>query len=200
MFINNKFILASSSKSRFKILKNNNLLFDKIKPTCDEEFIKKKFKKKPPKKIAQILSKEKAKSVSIQKPNNIVVGCDTVIVFNNKIINKARSLKEARAKILQLSGKKHKIISSACAYINKKKIWEKHQLTIVEIRKLNKKEVDKYLKVCGKEILESAGCYQIEKLGPQIIKSIKGDFFNVMGFPLFPFLNFLKKFNIEKQR
>ena len=45
----------------------------------------------------------------------------------------------------------------------------------------------------GKQILLSVGCYQAERLGPQIIKSIKGDFFNVLGFPLFPFLNFLSK-------
>ena len=43
----------------------------------------------------------------------------------------------------------------------------------------------------GKNILSSVGCYQVEKLGPQIIKSINGDFFNVLGFPLFPFLTFL---------
>ena len=48
------------------------------------------------------------------------------------------------------------------------------------------------------KILKSAGCYQIEKSGPNIIENIIGDFFNVMGFPLFPFLVFLKKFNIKK--
>ena len=50
----------------------------------------------------------------------------------------------------------------------------------------------------GKQILNCVGCYQIEKSGPNIVESIKGDFFNVMGFPLFPFLDFLKKFNIKK--
>ena len=44
-----------------------------------------------------------------------------------------------------------------------------------------------------RKILNSVGCYQLEKLGPNIIENIKGDFFNVMGFPLFPFLTFLKK-------
>ncbi len=196
MFTNKKFILASSSKSRYKILKKNNLNFVKIKPGCDEEIIKKKIKKNTPKKIAQILAKEKAKSVSIKNPNQIVVGCDTVVIFNEKLINKANTLKEAKEKITKLSGKKHKIVSAACAYINNKNVWQNHQTTIVEIRKLNNKEINKYIAACGKEVLESAGCYQIESIGPQIIKNIKGDFFNVMGFPLFPFLNFLNRFNI----
>ena len=67
-----------------------------------------------------------------------------------------------------------------------------------EIRKLTKREIDSYLKLCGKNILHSVGCYQIEKEGANIVESINGDLFNVMGFPLFPFLLFLKKFNIKK--
>jgi septum formation protein len=56
---------------------------------------------------------------------------------------------------------------------------------------LSQKQINTYLKKTGKSILSSVGCYQVEKLGPQIIKSINGDFFNVLGFPLFPFLTFL---------
>ena len=58
---------------------------------------------------------------------------------------------------------------------------------------LNQKQINTYLTKTGKNILSSVGCYLVEKLGPQIIKSIKGDFFNVLGFPLFPFLTCLSK-------
>ena len=54
------------------------------------------------------------------------------------------------------------------------------------------KWIMKAIKKAGNKILSSVGCYLIEKEGPRIIESIKGDFFNVMGFPLFPFLLFLK--------
>ena len=103
-----------------------------------------------------------------------------------------------KEKILKLSGKKHIIISSICVFKNKKQIWTHTQSTNIEIRKLENKEVESYLKLCGKSVLNSVGCYHIESLGPHIIKNIEGDFFNVMGFPLFPFLNFLKKFKIKK--
>ena len=56
------------------------------------------------------------------------------------------------------------------------------------------KEVDKYLLKTKKQILNSVGCYQVEALGPNIIEETKGDFFNIMGFPLFPFLRFLKNY------
>ena len=82
-------------------------------------------------------------------------------------------------------------------YYNEKEIWSATEKTFVKIRALKNEEIDLYLKKSGKKILFSVGCYQIEAYGPNIIEKIEGDFFNVMGFPLFPFLNFLKKFNIK---
>ena len=200
MFFNKRFILASKSKSRFFILKNNKLNFCCIPPTCDEELIKKqKIKKKiSPRGISLCLAKNKAASISKEKHNSLVVGSDTIIEFNKKIIEKAKNIKEAKKKLLKLSGKKHNIYSSAVVYYKNKLIWKSTQKTTIKVRKLNKKEINKYLKNTDKSILNSVGCFQIEKDGPNIIENIKGDFFNVMGFPLFPFLAFLKRFNIKK--
>ena len=200
MFINKKFILASSSKSRYKILKQNNLNFFKKKPACNEEIIKKKLNKqnKKPIQIVKHLAKAKAKSINLKYPQQLVVGCDTIILFNNKIIDKAKSFDSAKKKIKKLSGKEHEIISAASVFKNKKQIWSCTQTSKVKIRKLSTKNISCYLEVCGKEILQSAGCYQIESCGPMIIENIKGDFFNVMGFPLFPFLAFLKKLNTKQ--
>ena len=200
MFFNKKFILASNSKSRFLILKNNKLNFRSVSHACDEELIKKKKikEKTPPKKISLCLAINKAASISKKHHNSLVVGSDTVIDLNNKVIGKARNIEDAKKKLKKLSGKKHKIYSSAAAYYKNKLIWKTTQKTTVKIRRLRKKEIDEYLKNTDKSILLSVGCFQIEKDGPNIIENIKGDFFNVMGFPLFPFLLFLKKFNINK--
>ena len=200
MFINKKFILASSSKSRYKILKQNNLNFLRKKPNCNEELIKKELNKKnkSPIQIVKYLAKEKAKSVTPYNTNQLVVGCDTVIVFHNIIINKAITFKVAQKKIKKLAGKEHDVVSAISIFKNKKQIWSCSQKTKVRIRNLSMNEINHYLKKSGKQILQSAGCYQIESLGPNIIENIKGDYFNVMGFPLFPFLKFLKKINIEK--
>ena len=97
-----------------------------------------------------------------------------------------------------MAGKKHSIYSSASVFYNKKEVWNKTQKTTVKIRKLTEKEINLYLSSVGKKILSSVGCYHIEVGGANIIENIKGDFFNVMGFPLFPFLKFLKKINIKK--
>ena len=90
------------------------------------------------------------------------------------------------------------IISSAAAYFNNRLVWCHSQEVKVKLRKLKDQEIKKYLRSCKPEILGSVGCYQVEKNGAMIIEKIDGDFFAVMGFPLFPFLKFLKKFNVKK--
>ena len=195
MALGKKFILASNSASRYSLLKNAGLSFSKAPPFCNEEKIKKKLlqKKINKKNLPKHLAKQKALSVSRKNPNKLVVGSDTIIIFQKKIINKAKTLKEARKKIKQLSGKKHQIISGASVCYGNKQIWSIKQQSTVTLKKISDKQIDEYLNKTGKQILSSVGCYQVEKLGPQILKSIKGDFFNVLGFPLFPFLSFLSK-------
>ena len=195
MLINNKFILASKSASRKMLLKNSGLIFFTKKPLCDEEYIKDQLLKKSinKKKLPKLLAEAKALSVSKKNTQQLVVGSDTIILFKNKIINKAKTIEEAKKKLQKLSGKKHQIISGASVCLNNKQIWSYHQTSTVHMNTLSHKQIDSYLKKTGKDILSSVGCYQVERLGPQIIKSINGDFFNVLGFPLFPFLNFLSK-------
>ena len=195
MILDKKFILASNSASRKTLLKNVGLSFFTEKPLCDEDYIKDQLLKKNinKKKLPKLLAEAKALSVSKKNTKHLVVGSDTIILFNNKIINKAKTIREAKKKLQKLSGKKHQIISSASVCLNNKQIWSHQQTSTIHMNTLNQKQIDTYLKKTGKNILSSVGCYQVERLGPQIIKSIKGDFFNVLGFPLFPFLIFLSK-------
>ena len=199
MFFNNSFILASSSQSRYYILKKNNLNFKRIKPKCNEATLKNKLIKNKTsiKKISLELARLKSKSISKQKRNCLVVGSDTVIDLGGKILSKARNLKEAKKIIVNMSGKSQFVYSSISVFFNRKEVWKVTQRSEIKIRKLSNLEIDKYLSKVGENILGSVGCYQLEKLGPHIVEDIKGDFFNVMGFPLFPFLKFLKKYTIK---
>ena len=195
MLFNKKFILASNSASRKRLLKNAGLSFFTKKPLCDEEYIKDQLLKKNinKKNFPKLLAQAKALSVSKKNKKNLVVGSDTIILFNNKIINKAKTIEDAKKKLQTLSGKKHQIISGASVCLGNKEVWSYQQTSTIHIKELNQKTINDYLKKTGNNILSSVGCYQIEKLGPQIIKSTNGDFFNIMGFPLFPFLSFLSK-------
>ena len=195
MLLNKQFILASNSASRKMLLKNAGLNFFSKKPLCNEDNIKYQLLKKSinKKNLPKLLAEAKALSVSEKNTKHLVVGSDTIILFKNQIINKAKTIEEAKKKLQLLSGKKHQIISGASVCFNNKQIWSYQQTSTIHMNTLNQKQINTYLKKTGKSILSSVGCYQVEKLGPQIIKSIKGDFFNVLGFPLFPFLIFLSK-------
>tara|TARA_B100000575_G_C23113634_1_gene643550 strand:+ start:331 stop:924 length:594 start_codon:yes stop_codon:yes gene_type:complete len=197
MDLHKKYVLASSSKSRRMVLKNCGFRFTQVNPKCDEEEIKKNIKKNTrPEQVAKILSFEKSMSISQSKKylNYYVIGCDTVIYINKKIFDKAKNIEEAHNKIKDLSGKTHRIISGLTVCRRGEKIWQCSETTFVKIRYLKKTQIDSYLKKTGKQILGSVGCYQIESLGPNIIENIRGDYFNVLGFPLFKFLNQISKF------
>ena len=198
MIVHNNLILASSSKSRYNILKKTGLSFIQVHPTCNEEKIKKTIctKNIKPANFAKKLSFEKSKSVSNQEKYNkhYVIGCDTIIYLsNNKIFDKAKNINEAKIKIKKLSGKTHKIVSGLTICVAGKKIWQCSATTDVKIRNLSEKQISTYLNMTGRQILSSVGCYQIESMGPNIIENISGDFFNVMGFPLFKFLNYISR-------
>lgn len=196
MVFNNNFVLASSSLSRFRILKNINLRFKKIKPKCNEKKLKKKLIEK--KVSAKILSLElarlKSQSISVEKRKQIIVGSDTIVSFKGVFLTKAKTLGEAKKIIKLVSGNTLFVYSSASLFYNNKEIWHATQKTKIKIRKLTNNEISYYLKKAGKTILTSVGCFQLESMGPNIVEEVDGDFFNVMGFPLFPFLNFLKRY------
>ena len=120
MLFNNKFVLASSSLSRYRILKNNKLYFSKENPICNEASLKKKMiiKKTSHKKISLELARLKSRSVSKKIKDTIVLGSDTIISFQGKVLSKSKNLKEAKKTILSFSGKKHNIYSSASVFLN----------------------------------------------------------------------------------
>ena len=190
-----KFILASSSKSRYKMLKNCGFKFTQKEPTCDEENIKKTLLNKKPADFVKNLSYQKA--ISINKTdkffNYFIIGCDTVIYLDNVRFDKAKDMKEAAKKIRSLSGKTHRIVSGVTICNKGKKIWQCTETTKVKMRKLTNQQINKYLTNAGIDILSSVGCYQIELLGPNIIEDIKGDYFNVLGLPLFKLLKYVNQ-------
>jgi len=201
MIENTKILLASSSRSRKKILKKTGLNFYSKKPSIDETKIKKKLKEKnyKTKKITEELARLKCRSIK-GEANTMVVGCDTMVDLNGAFFDKPRNLRVAKKMLKKLSGKRHFIYTSLYVSKNDRKIWSHTEKTTIYIRKLKEREIRYYLKKSGKKILASSGCYQAEGMGPYIFSEIKGDFYNIMGFPIIKFLNFLKKQKTQTQQ
>ena len=125
--------LASKSETRGKLLKNAKIKFSVIEHGVDEEEIKLSFQKYTPTEIAVKLSELKAIQPTIQNKNDLVIGSDQVLDLNGKLFNKAKDINEAKFQLIELSGKKHHLITSTVIAQNKNIIWRHLDLSLIHI-------------------------------------------------------------------
>ena len=186
-----KIILGSSSPSRKKLLKNTGIDFKVKSPTIDEATQKKEFKGKK-KDLAIYLAEKKALSIHAE-PKDIIIGADQVLLHNNKIYDKPKSIQEAKRHLKELSNKTHSLISGTVISKKNKIIWRHQRVSKLEMHKLTNKEINEYLSQSGKGILKCVGAYNIEGYGSKLFKKIDGDFFSIVGLPLIQLLNAINK-------
>ena len=189
-----KIILASKSGVRKKILDQNNIICEVIPANVDEDSIKKSLinEKATPKIISKNLAEVKANKVSQKKPEEIVLGADSVIDLGGELISKPTNREEAINILKKLNGKKHKLISSVCISKNGSMIWNVTDESTLTMKKLNLDEIKSYLtKIRDKELF-AYGVYQIEADGRSLFSEIKGDEDTIMGLPVKQIKEYLK--------
>ena len=182
----NKIILASKSGVRKKILDENNINCDVISSNIDEDQIKESLlgENATPKIISKNLAELKANKISQIKPNEIVLGADSVIDLEGELISKPKSREEALSILKKLNGKKHQLISSVCISKNGSMIWNFTDASTLTMKKLNLDEIKSYLlKIKDKELF-AYGVYQIEADGRSLFSKIEGDENTIMGLPV----------------
>ena len=181
-----KIVLASISGVRKKILNENGINCEVIPANVDEDSIKESMikEKASPKIISKNLAEVKANKVSQKKPEEIVLGADSVIDLDGELISKPTSREEAINILKKLNGKKHKLISSVCISKNGYMIWNTTDESTLTMKKLNLDEIKSYLtKIRDKELF-AYGVYQIEADGRSLFSEIKGDEDTIMGLPV----------------
>ena len=192
-----KIILASKSGVRKKILNKNGINCEVIPANIDEEQIKKSLlkEKATPEIISKNLAELKANKISKKKPNYLVLGADSVINLNNKIISKPTNRDEAFVILKKLNGQKHQLISSVCVSKNGSMIWNYTDASVLTMKQLNQNEIKSYLTRIRDKELYAYGVYQIEADGKSLFSKIEGDEDTIMGLPikqLKEYLNTLK--------
>lgn len=174
-----RLILASSSPRRKEILNNAGIPYIAISPDADEAFIG----GYSPEDYVQELARKKALSVIKEADDNdIVLGVDTIVYIDGKILGKPCSREDARKMMQLLSGKFHYVISGVC--ILKSDGFEEvfFNKTKVEFLNLSDEEIEQYIQT--DEPYDKAGGYAIQGLASKFIKAINGCYYNVMGLPL----------------
>jgi len=143
--------------------------------------------------LARALSLKKAEYVSRRVKRGLVIGFDTIVVSDGRILGKPGSRKEAFRFLNLLSGKTHRVITGFTIIDAEtgKKITRSVS-TRVAFKRLSVREIGDYIK--SGEPMGKAGAYAIQGKGAAFVKSIRGDYFNVVGLPLYHLSENLGKF------
>ncbi len=189
-----RIILASKSGVRKKILDKYNVKSDVIISNVDEDEVKLSLIQEgaSPLVVSKNLAEIKSIKVSSKNPDRIVLGADSVISLNNKLINKPKSREEALEILKKLNNSKHYLISSACISKNGSMIWNHSESSELKMKNFTEKELSTYLKKIETETLLAYGVYQVEAEGKELFEYIKGDHESIMGLPIKEIINYIK--------
>jgi septum formation protein len=189
-------ILASASTSRARILEAAGLAFIVEPPGLDEAAMRQAISGEgslAPHDVAEVLARAKAEAVSDLARKACVIGADQVLALGDTILAKPDSMEAARRQLLDLSGKRHTLHTAVAVATNGETIWAETTLAMPTMRKLSPEFIGRYLAAAGEEVLSSVGAYQIESLGIQLFEAIEGDYFSILGLPLLPLLDTLRR-------
>lgn len=182
-----KYILASASPRRKELFTNIYKDFEII-PSDIEEVI-------PPgvsiEKVPEILASQKAEDIAARYPKALVIGADTGVFIDGKMLGKPRDRNDAISMLRLLSGNTHKVITG-CSIQYGSKIASFSEITEVTFYPLTDEEIESYV-ACG-ECNDKAGAYGIQGKGMLLVKEIKGDYFNVVGLPVGKLNRVIKEF------
>ena len=192
-----KIILASKSKIRKKILMDNNISCDVVHSNVDEDQAKDSLIEAgaDPLLISKNLAELKSIKISKKFNNLLVLGADSVISLDNKLINKPDSREEALEILKKLNGSTHYLISSICVSKNGSMVWNHTDSSELKMKRHTNNDLIKYLNKIATQTLLDYGVYQIEAGGLKLFENIKGDLESIMGLPikqLKQYLNSLK--------
>ncbi len=191
-----KIILASKSGVRKKILDKHNINNEVIVSNVDEDEVKKSLLAEGanPLLVSKNLAEIKSIKVSSKHPNRLVLGADSVISLNNKLINKPKSRSEALEILKKLNNSKHYLISSVCISKNGAMIWNYSETSELKMKNFSAKQLFDYLDKIKTETLLAYGVYQVEADGLELFEYIKGDTNSIMGLPIKEIINYVKEY------
>ena len=159
-----KIILASKSKVRKEILNNNGIQCSVIPSNINEEIIKDSLIKEntTPAVISKNLAELKANKVSLNQPDEIVIGADSVIDLDGKIISKPSDRETALHILKKLNNKTHYLISSVCISRNGKMVWNYSDKARLKMKNFSVEDLIKYLNKITDKNLYAYNVYQID--------------------------------------
>jgi|SRR6202521_1373938 len=170
-------VLASASPRRQELLRNAGITFE-VQPA---HILEGPRPGETAKDCAERLAREKALAVARQRPHDIVLGADTVVVVDGQLLGKPSDAADAARMLRMLSGREHQVITGVCLVVNGQPSVAS-ETTLVTVSEITDRDIADY--VASGEPLDKAGAYAIQGIASRWIPRIEGDYSNVVGLPI----------------
>ena len=184
-------ILASESPRRKELLSKMELSYDII----PSGLVEMPPMGESPGAYSARMAMEKAVAVGSDYPDHLVIGADTVVAADDKILGKPKSPQDAALMLSFLSGRWHEVWTGICVFCSSRNVQiVKSTQSSVLFKQLTGKEIEEYVNTG--EPMDKAGAYAIQGLGKELVREIKGSYHNIIGLPTFELSKILSDLGI----
>ncbi len=193
-----RLILASKSAARRAMLSDAGVPFSVQVADVDEDAVKNAHDPADAAGLAVELARVKALAVSRHDADAWVLGADQTLAFDGGLVSKAPSLAAARVRLTAMRGRAHHLHSGAALARNGQIVWSGVDTVTMRVRDFSDAFLDAYLAAEGEGLLACVGSYRLEGMGSQLFEAVEGDYFTVLGLPLWPVLAELRRAGVLK--
>jgi septum formation protein len=186
-------VLASQSEVRRRILAAAGIPVEVRPAPIDERAIEARSGLRTANDVARVLAGAKAHTVAAQMPGRLVLGADQTLTLGEQRFSKPATREAARGQLRELAGKTHQLHSAIAVVRDGVLLFETLASASLTMRPLSDAFLDRYLNAVGDDVTKSVGGYQLENVGAHLFDRVEGDYFAVLGLPLLPLLDYLRR-------
>jgi septum formation protein len=186
-------MLASKSASRRALLESAGIPLEVSPADIDERAIEARAGNADAGEIAAVLARTKALSVAAEKPGRLVLGADQTLVLGQHRFSKPVDRAAARDQLKVLRGNSHSLHSALALARDGALVFEYREAAHLTMRPFSDDFLERYLDAAGSAVTASVGAYQVEGGGIHLFEHIEGSHFTILGLPLLPLLDFLRR-------
>jgi septum formation protein len=188
-------VLASASQVRRRLLEDAGVAMSVDPADVDEAIIKATARREGslPASTALALADAKARVTSARHPGALVIGADQILECAGDLFDKPQTIDAAAQTLARLRGRRHRLISAVVVVRDGTRRWQYAEAAHLTMRPFSDAFLRWYVDQMGQDLLTSVGAYRLEGLGAQLFSAIEGDFFTILGLPLLPLLEALRR-------